>query len=241
MHFSPKHGLLHLTTRQESKFAYLIYPSFDGLRQIFWHAGVTIIYPTAMAASAPVPAPAPSAAPLPDATILAFPSDFPFGGPFGPNAGTAVPASFTAPAALSGYNFTQLPANSDLPAVPSGYSVLPVSAGLTAIVPANSSLLQNSAAIDSTITSLPAMLANMAQSPFAGWMQVAGAPPGSLVLQLPTGTSLGQFGGLTALPAPPAGLPAAVYGSESIQDGLSQIFPGSTFTGLYGNILAAAA
>lgn len=206
-----------------------------------WRAGVTIVFPTPTAANAPAPAPARGSEPLTDATILAYPADFPFGSPFALNAGSAVPASFTPPAALAGCNFTQLPADSDLPNVPAGYSVLPVSSGLTAIVPANSSLVQNSTASDSTIASLRSMLAKIPQSPFAGWMQVAGAPPGSLVLELPTGTSLDQVGGLTALPSAPVGLPAAMYGSESIQPGLAQTFPGSTFQGLYGNILATAA
>lgn len=210
-----------------------------------WRAGVTIIYPTAPAASAPLPALiAPAPAPitfLPDATILAFPADFPFGGPFALNAGEPVPAGFIAPAALAGYNFTLLPAGSDLPTVPAGYSVLPVNAGLTAIVPANSSLVQSRTAA-AKINQLQATLANSPQSLLSDWMQVQGAPAGAVVLQLPTGTSLDQdeAGQLSALPAPPVGLPAGVYAAESVQDGLSQAFPGSTFQGLYGNILAVA-
>lgn len=211
-------------------------------------AGVTIVFSSALAAaSAPLAAaaPAPGVAQLPGATILAFPADLPYGGPFALNAGTPVPAGFTPPAALAGYNFTQLPADSGLPNVPAGYFVLPINSGLTAIVPANSSLLEDGrAASAATIASLPAALASMPQSPFAGWMQVVGAPVGSLVLELPTETSLSQLspGSLTALAATPNGLPAAaVYGVESIQDGLAQTFPGSTFQGLFGNILAVAA
>lgn len=210
-----------------------------------WRAGVTIIYPTAPAATAPLPALiAPAPAPvtsLPGATILAFPADFPFGGPFALNAGGPLPAGFTAPTALAGYNFTQLPADSDLPNVPAGFSVLPVNAGLTAIVPANSSLMQSRTAA-SKISQLRSMLANSPQSLLTDWTQVQGAPAGAVVLQLPVGTSLDQFGAglLSALPAAPVGLPAGVYAAESIQDGLSQAFPGSTFQGLFGNVLAIA-
>ncbi|BDA41544.1 hypothetical protein COCOBI_02-3250 [Coccomyxa sp. Obi] len=217
-----------------------------GLSSIIPTQGVLIIYPTAPAATAPLPAliapaPAPFAS-LPGATILAFPADFPFGGPFALNAGEPVPAGFSAPAALAGYNFTQLPANSDLPNVPAGYSVLPVNTGLTAIVPDNSSLVQNRSTA-SKISQLRSTLANSPQSLLSGWMQVQGDPAGAVVLQLPTGTSLDQFGPgqLSALPASPVGLPAGVYATESVQDGLSQAFPNSTFQGLYGNILAAAA
>lgn len=174
--------------------------------------------------------------------MLAFPADFGTGtGPFPTTAGGPVPANFVPPAALSGYNFTLLPAPSVLPYIPAGYYVLPVKAGLTAIVPADSPLLQSNTFALVT-AALPGILSSLRGVSLGDWIAVKSAPPGALIVGLPASKTLDELSGAATLSllADQAGLKAGTYGMEAVQDALSAAFPSVRFLPVYGNILATA-